>query len=54
MILVLLWVLVVVSGLALAGSVADLCCGCRVDWGLALRDALIFFGSICELQRMVA
>ena len=54
MILVLLWVLVVVSGLALAGSFADLCCGCRVDWGLALRDALIFFGSICELQRMVA
>lgn len=53
-ILVLLWVLIVVSGFALAGYIADLFCGYRVDWGVALRDALIFFASLCELQRVLA
>lgn len=54
MILVLLWVLIVVSGFSLAGCAADLFCGHRVDWGIAARDALIFFASLCEIQRMVA
>ena len=54
MILVLLWVLIVVYGLSLAGWIVDLFCGYPVAWGIAARDALIVFGSICELQRMVA
>ena len=54
MTLVLLWMLIVVSGLALAGYIADLFCGYRVDWGVAARDALIFFGALCEIQRMLA
>ena len=54
MILVLLWVLIFVYGLSLAGWIVDLFCGYPVAWGIAARDALIVFASICELQRILA
>lgn len=54
MIYVLLWVIVVLTGLEIIGYLADLFGGYRVHWAMAARDALIFFGSVCELQRMVA